>query len=237
MKNVDAYVSLNTPTTIAIWMWRATLLQLGASQADFSRPLDSFSDEDANFCLEYDSSLTGTGLIITYLAPANRRLCGQTEFPFFCGQDSSFQNVAELTPVAIGLASLAQQGVRHARIKLIGDSTTSLAWSKNEKFTGTLCTRTAVILMLIAVIYDFTIVDAIHIPGDDNSICDQLSRGYTTPSSLGFDPIDTLDLSRGSKLSMLLELCDPTLESPFSSENDFTDFWSRARSVVLSLSE
>lgn len=238
MKNLDAFIPLSTPTIIAIWIWRATLLQLGASQADFSRPLDSFSDEEANYCLEYDSSLSGTGLIISYLPPLiDRRLCGQTEFPFCCGHDSSFQNVAELAPVAVGLASLAQQGVRHARIRLIGDSKTSLAWSKTGKFTGSLCTRTAVILMLVTVIYDFTIVDAIHIPGDDNSVCDQLSRGYTTPSALGFPPPDTLDFSQDSKLFILLELCDPTLESPFVSESEFISFWTKARAVVLSLSE
>lgn len=238
MKNLDAFIPLSPPTIIAIWMWRATLLQLGASQADFSRPLDSFSDENANYCLEYDSCLSGTGLIISYLPPLiDRRLCGQTEFPFQCGQDSSFQNVAELTPVAIGLASLAQLGVRHARIRLIGDSTTSLAWSKSGKFTGSLCTRTAIILMLVAVIYDLTIVDAIHIPGDDNGLCDHLSRGYTNPSTLGFSPPDTLDFTQDSKLSILLELCDPTLESPFVSESEFIRFWTQARTVVLSLAE
>ena len=85
-KNLDAFTPLSPPTIIAIWMWCATLLQLGASQADFSRPLDSFSDENANYCLEYDSCLSGTGLIISYLPPLiDRRLCGQTEFPFRCG--------------------------------------------------------------------------------------------------------------------------------------------------------
>jgi len=42
--------------------------------------------------------------------------------------------------------------------------------------------------------------------------CDQLSRSYTTPSALGFTPLDTLDFSQDSKLFVLLELCDLTLE-------------------------
>ena len=40
-------------------------------------------------------------------------------------------------------------------------------------------------MMLTSVIYDFTIVEAVHIPGDENGVCDDLSRFRTSLSGLG----------------------------------------------------
>ena len=244
LKNIDAYILLEEPTIVAIWIWRATLLQLAANPELFARPLDSFSSDDAHFLIGYDSSLTGLGLIVSPLEtpppfPAAPLLtvphCGQSRFPFHCGVDSSYQNTAELCPAAMGLAYLAQRGIRHARVGLIGDSKTSLAWSLSGHFTGTLCTRTAVIMMLICTEYDLTIVEATHIPGDDNGVCDELSRFRTTPESLGYSPQQTIDFGESSPIAALLKLCDPTLPPPFVTEATFLEFWSDARRVVSSL--
>lgn len=246
LKNIDAYIRLDEPTIIAIWLWRATLLQLAAEPVLFSRPLDSFSSDAPQCLLEYDSCLTGSGLIVSslesgdptptqsFLLPGQPH-CGQFALPWACGGDSSFQNTAELCPAAIGLAVLAQLGVRHARVCLKGDSMTSLAWAQSEHFSGSLCTRTAVVMMLIAVEYDFTIVEAIHIPGDENGVCDDLSRFNTTPQLLGFTAQQTIDFSSATKLAALVKLCDPTLPSPFRTEQLFLEFWAEVKQLIVSL--
>ena len=246
LRNIDAFILLDEPTIITIWLWRAILLQLAAHPIVFSRPLDSFSAEDPHFEVEYDSCLSGQGLIIDpldveSLSPPVPLLvdphCGQSLLPWSCGTNSAYQNTAELCPAALGLAVLAQLGVRHARISLRGDSKTSLAWSKSGRFTGSLCTRTAVIMMLIAVEYDLTIVETTHIPGDENGVCDDLSRFRTTPALLGFSAQHTIDFVGNTTLAGLLKLCDPTSPSPFLSERTFLEFWSEARRLVVALAE
>jgi hypothetical protein len=89
--------------------------------------------------------------------------------------------------------------------------------------------------MLIAVEYDLTVVEAIHIPGDENGICDDLSRFSTTPQLLGFSAQHTIDFSGSTRLAALVKLCDPTLPSPFCTEQLFLEFWRDARQLVVSL--
>ena len=247
MRNLDAYILLDETTIVAIWMWRATLLHLAASPVSFSRPLDSFSSDAYHCLIEYDSCLSGVGLRdfpgdLSDLPPSvslvlERPLCGQIELPFQCGIDSAYQNTAEFTAPTMGLVALARRGCRHLRISLRGDSKTSLAWSKSGHFTGTLCTRAAIVMMLTSVEYDFTIVEAVHIPGDENGVCDDLSRFRTTPALLGYPAQDIIDFDGDHVMTALLRLCDPTLPSPFLSESSFLTFWNEARSLVESLQD
>jgi hypothetical protein len=92
-------------------------------------------------------------------------------------------------------------------------------------------------MMLIAVEYDLTIVRATHIPGDENGVCDDLSRFRTTPALLGFSAQHTIDFVGNTTLAGLLKLCDPTSPSPFISEKAFLEFWSEARRLVVALAE
>ena len=91
--------------------------------------------------------------------------------------------------------------------------------------------------MLIAVEYDLTIVETTHIPGDENGVCDDLSRFRTTPALLGFSAQHTIDFVGNTTLAGLLKLCDPTSPSPFLSERTFLEFWSEARRLVVALAE
>ena len=239
LRNLDSYVRLTVPTQIAIWIWRATLLELILKPASFCRPLDSFRTEDPHYLIEYDSSLEGTGLLIEPLPssvlvnPLTSTLCGQSRFPFSCSGDSSYQNTAELIPVALGCLELARRGIKHARIALRGDSRTSLAWSLAGNFTGGLCCRTSIVLTQLAVHFDLSIVSTEHIPGDENHTCDALSRFYTSPEILGYTIEHTIPSSDTSLTAELLKLCDPTLSSPFSSHDTFSVFWGEVREFIL----
>jgi len=238
LRNLDSYVRLTEPTQIAIWIWRATLLELILKPTSFCRPLDSFRTEDPHYLIEYDSSLEGTGLLIEPLPPCGvvgslpPTLCGQSRFPFSCSGDSSFQNTAELIPVAIGCLELARRGIKHARLALRGDSRTSLAWSLAGNFTGGLCCRTSIVLTQLAVHFDLSIVSAEHIPGDENHTCDALSRFRTSPEILGYSIENTVPSGDTSLTAELLRLCDPTLASPFSSHDTFSAFWGEVREFL-----
>lgn len=235
MRNLEAFIPLNFATRVSIWVWRATLLQLVLQGSDYSRPLDSFRMDDAQYLLGFDSSLEGTGLLLdplegkADLIRVPSTLCGQWLFPFNCHKDSSYQNTCELIPVALGCLALALRGVRHARLALKGDSTTALAWGTSGHFSGDLVTRTAVVLTVLSVQFDYTIVDAQHIPGVENIVCDALSRDTTTPAELGYSPSETISNLPGSPSMELLHLCDPTLPSPFTSETTFNEFWFQVR--------
>jgi hypothetical protein len=85
-------------------------------------------------------------------------------------------------------------------------------------------------MMLTSVEYDFTIVEAVHIPGEENGVCDDLSRFKTTPALLGYPAQDIIDFDGDHVMTALLRLCDPTLPSPFLSESSFLGFWNEARS-------
>ena len=91
-------------------------------------------------------------------------------------------------------------------------------------------------MMLTSVIYDFTIVEAVHIPGDENGVCDDLAIPiFTSPALLGYPARDTIDFNGDPAMTLLLRLCDPTLPSPFLSESSFLEFWVVVRDLVCSL--
>jgi hypothetical protein len=238
LKNLDAYISLTESTQVAVWIWRATLLHLVLHPTSFSRPLDSFRDDVPHYLIEYDSSLEGTGLLIEPLTNRDNphliptTLCGQACFPFDCAGDSSYQNTCELIPVVIGCVELATRGVRHARLALRGDSITSLAWSMNGHYTGSICARTAVVLSQITVHFDLTIVETHHIPGEENTTCDALSRMFTTPEELGYSASTIISAHSSSYMADLLLLCDPTSPTPFSSSTTFNEFWGLVQDFI-----
>lgn len=235
MRNLEAFIPLQFATRVSIWVWRAALLQLLLHGSDYSRPLDSFRTDIALYLLEFDSSLEGSGLLVFPLEDREepRRvpstLCGQWIFPFNCHKDSSFQNTCELIPVVLGCLALGLRGVRHTRLALRGDSTSALAWGATGRFSGDLVTRTAVVLTVLSVQFDYTIVDAQHIPGVENLVCDALSRDTTTPLELGYSPSEIISNHPDSPFMELLHLCDPTLPSPFASETTFNEFWRLVR--------
>lgn len=234
MRNLEAFIPLQFATRVSIWVWRAALLQLLLQESDYSRPLDSFRTDDAHYLLEFDSSLEGSGLLLYTLENRDdpiqlASLCGQWSFPFNCQRDSSYQNTCELIPVALGCLALGLRGIRHIRLALKGDSTTALAWGATGRFSGDLVTRTAVVLTILSVQFDYVIVDAQHIPGEENLVCDALSRNTTTPVELGYSPSEIISNLSGTPSMELLHLCDPTLPSPFTSETTFNDFWFQVR--------
>jgi hypothetical protein len=82
-------------------------------------------------------------------------------------------------------------------------------------------------------LFNIVVIDAVHIPGVDNVICDLLSRQKTTARALGIDYKLVTDISHTSALYSLLVLVDPTF---LNSEEDFCTFWRQAHLLLGQIS-
>jgi hypothetical protein len=184
------------------------------------------------FLVEYDASLTGIGLVISYYDPVTEWTVFQVaklELPFDLGDDSGFQNSVEFMAVVIGLAILASLGYASHSIIVKGDNTSSLAWSTTERFRPGPSRGCAVFFMAFATIADLVVDQGIHIPGERNIVCDGLSRDKHA-HEFGYDDELVFDLSMHPAVSTVLEACNPLLTA--DTEALFMQRWRLANSVA-----
>ena len=99
----------------------------------------------------------------------------------------------------------------------------ALSWAKDtHKLKSALNRRAYIFMMQLCFRKNIEITEIIHVKGEDNVVCDKLSRGASA-AELGWvgDIIEPGD----EWLEEILELCDPTL--PCDTEPLFTVYWSR----------
>jgi hypothetical protein len=105
---------------------------------EFSRPLLSLVWRPITYVIEYDASLTGIGHVLSKLEAdeVTKSLLKvvKVALPFYLGDDSGFQNSVEFIAVVLGVGCLGTEGVRGASIRVVGDNTSSLAWSVKSSF-------------------------------------------------------------------------------------------------------
>ena len=220
---------------VAVLIWRAALVLLHLYETEYSLPLEFFRVMILAYEVEYDASLTGLGFLLFSLRDGMRDQligCGEVVFPFDCKKESDYQNTCEFIGVLLGLLSLAQRGIRNVSLRLCGDSKTSLTWGQDGHFRGKLCLKAALVYILASMLFNIVVIDAVHIPGAENVICDLLSRQKTTAQSLGIDYRIVTDLSHTSALYSLLTLVDPTSPQLLNSEEDFCTFWRQAHLLL-----
>jgi hypothetical protein len=229
MQNRFAFKSLKSMgARIAVWMWRAMLCLLHLNEATFGRTLDSFRPRPAEVMVEFDASLSGFGLVISDMREGRLLGCGSALFPFHLGEQSRWQNSAEFIAIVIAIISLVQLGYSNVGIKVRGDNVSSMKWGKEEHFTSVLCFSAALVFILLSVAFNISIVETEHVPGEENVICDAMSRGYR-PEDLGVSRDETLNLeSKAVKLG--LALCDPTKE--IESQDAFMDLWHSTQDLI-----
>ena len=97
---------------------------------------------------------------------------GRLFSPFDCNKESDYQNTCEFIGVLLGPLSLAQRGIRKVSLRLCGDSKTSLTWGLDGHFREKLCLKTALVYILASMLFNIVVIDAVHIPGAENVICD-----------------------------------------------------------------
>jgi hypothetical protein len=213
MQNMEATMEWKGDARVAVLIWRAALVLLHLYESEYSLPIEFFRVMILAFEVEFDASLTGLGFLLFSLCDGVRDKlmgCGEVVFPFDCKKESDYQNTCEFIDVLLGLLSLAQRGIRNVSLRLSGDSKTSLTWGLDGHFRGKLCLKAALVYILASMLFNIVVIDAVHIPGVNNVICDMLSRQKITAQALGIDYSLVTDLSHTSALYSLLVLVDPT---------------------------
>jgi len=217
---------------LSLWMWRVMLCLLHLDEATFGRPLDSFREREADVLVEFDASLSGVGVVLSDLRDNRLLGCGGVSFPFHL-EESKWQNTAEFVAIIVAIISLVQLGFKGVGIKLKGDSMSALKWGAEERFTSCLCFCAALVFVLLSVAFDIHVVAREHVPGEENIICDALSRGYR-PGDLGVAADDTLDL-QSEAMREGLRLCDPTRE--ITNEGGFMELWRGVQHLLKTLND
>jgi hypothetical protein len=196
-----------------IQMWRAFLNLIVFDEQKFARPIESFRPAAASIRIEYDASLTGLGFIISQkIHDEWHTLCYMgSEMPFNVNKDSSFQNTCEFIAIVAALFALSQRGFSHFSYDLIGDSMSSLKWTRSG-FTKSVIARSAAIGMsLISIKIDSMLANAEHIAGKLNVSCDNLSRNVPVDSLLLAPALEIVGEEK-RLITEFVHLCDPTVD-------------------------
>lgn len=216
---------------VAVWMWRVMLCLLRLNENTFARTFDSFRPRAAEVLVEFDASLEGVGLVITDLRTGETVGLDGVVFPYSLHGQSRFQNSSEFVAVTLGCVCLVRAGYRGVGITLRGDNMSSLSWGSSEHFSSRLCMSAVLFFMLLTTTFDLRVVSAQHVPGDENVVCDLLSRGYR-PGDMGVPIGLGLDL-RADIIQETMILCDPSIE--IQSEEAFLRLWVGVRGVLQRL--
>lgn len=205
---------------LAVWMWRIALCLLNLEETTYARSLSSFRTCKSDTTIKYDASLTGIGIIVSIRDRLS--VAGKFDFSFQLHTQSKYQNSVEFIAVVAAVLYLVQQKMRGCRLRLIGDSKSSLKWGHTERFKGVLGQKAAIVFILLGIHFDIEVVESEHIAGSLNVVCDKLSRGVS-PSALGFET--NRQVSWPTEETDILNSLDPT--DPIESEFQLTQFWKR----------
>jgi hypothetical protein len=197
-----------------VQMWRAFLCLLAFDERNYARSIESFRVQVPLFRIEYDASLTGLGIVISKRGGMQQdwtlvQYLGM-QFPFTINGDSSYQNTCEFLAMCAGVFAIWLSGEQHFTYELIGDSMSSLKWSRSAYTKSCLARNSSIGLSLIAIKADAWLNWTTHIPGKQNIICDGLSRDCNfSHESL---PVQCkVDVRHVHKIMDFLLLCDPTV--------------------------
>ena len=237
-------VDWSPEAVLAIDLWRAALVALRLDPDSFARPILTVGTRPAEYMLEYDACLTGIGFVISTLTPDGERcetVCAAmiplTDFNL--QGESTYQNTCEFLAVVAGLAVLAERGVSHSAVHIVGDNRSSLSWCEYQCFHSTLSRAASMSFMAITTICDIRIAGATHVRGIRNIIPDRLSRAFepgvdpvAVYEELGFQPEVRLDYANSPRLHALVSACNPTL-SMTDTAHGFFERWGVISDLVM----
>jgi hypothetical protein len=207
-KNSEAL--LLAPVVWAIRLWQLHLAVMHLRGAVYCIGLESFRPRRPVLFVEFDASLSGVGVVLSEVSDEGLRTLRVValRFPFELGEDSSYQNTAEFLCLVVAFVLVARMGRGSSAIGIRGDSASALSWASRERFRAGRALRATIVYVALGSRYDMAVNEAEHIAGEENGVCDRLSRG-TAPRELGFGP--NVELAEGDRLAVLaaLELCNP----------------------------
>ena len=234
-----------TETVVAIQCWRAMLCLVRHRETEFTRTIASFAASTPTIVAEFDSSLSGAGLIWYHREHGTEVALGVSavnlEFLAF-GVDSSNQNLAEFIGAILAVIGQIVMGLSGRSLALRGDSMTALTWAITERPRGSIVCNASMVWTLLCVATDINVTEMTHIAGKDNSNCDRLSRREkdepNTPveqmaNEMGIGTTTVLQLDSQETVMDILSMCDPRIL--LTSESDFIAFWQKTRSAIYNL--
>ena len=246
IRNRRVSVPLSSQARLTVHLWRAMLCLTALDPVRFARPFATFVDLPARFIVEFDASLCGVGFRLSkrVSGAADTVVCmgagsvslASMEF----GQDASYQNTAEFIAVVVSLVVLVKE-VKRGRpisVELRGDSITALRWAEQASFRSSLVGNAAVLFVLLLVRCDVQIADTFHVPGEDNVVCDTLSRPDLSGRMRTVREVlpgvrDLCDPERRKVIAEALRVCDPRVDH--LDPTAFESFWTAAGRLVASL--
>ena len=234
-----------TETIVAIQCWRAMLRLVRHRETEFTRTIVSFAASTPAVVVEFDSSLSGAGLIWYRREHGAEVAVGVSavnlEFLAF-GVDSSNQNLAEFIGAILAVIGQIIMGLSGCSLALRGDSVTALTWAITERPRGSIVSNASMVWTLLCVATDIDVTEMIHIAGKDNSNCDRLSRRQKyepdTPieqmaEEMGIGGTTVMEFDSQEAVMGILRMCDPRVV--LASEADFIAFWTKTRSAINNL--
>jgi hypothetical protein len=186
---------------------------LAFDENNYARTIESFRVQVPLFKIEYDASLTGLGVVISRRSGIEQewtivQYLGLA-FPFTVNGDSSYQNTCEFLAIIIGVYVIWLMGEQHFVYELVGDSMSSLKWSRAEYTKSCIARNASIGLSLLAIKADAWLNGTTHIAGKQNIVCDGLSRNsnfvhVTLPIQLKVSEVHI------TRIRNFLLICDPT---------------------------
>jgi hypothetical protein len=125
--------------------------------------------------IEFDASLNGGGILWFEKCPDGSERClGTAAVNFSSLKFGSFQNATEFITAVLGLVVARRLG--------LGDSKTALSWLKTKRFKSDIALNTTIILTWVCVKFNLVIGSVTHLPKEENTSADFLSRDGTRES-------------------------------------------------------
>ena len=236
---VHASFLLSAEARVAIQCWKAMLFLVRHDEVQFTRRLDSFSLPVATIVAEFDSSLSGAGLLWYDRSDGTEVLRGVSavdlRFQEF-RDDSSYENLAEFLGAILAVVGYIKLGHRGRTLALRGDSVTALT----ERTRGYNVTKASMVWTLLCIAAEVDIKEITHISGKENYRCDALSRLVETGQSvekqageMGISGARIIDAQEDPDVRALVKQCDPRII--LNSDEEFLEFWCTTRTIVDSL--
>jgi hypothetical protein len=197
---------------IDLWIKHLILVELDVRS--FGRSFDSFSLYIPDLILEFDASLEGFGIAL-FDVNTNKLWYGLSFFVknlYNLNGQSKHQNSMEFIAVVVGLfwISLLNLGKKHFVLR--GDSIVALCWARKENFRSGFCSKAVLCFSQLLHIRKYTIVDALHIKGSDNGLCDSFSRGIQVNHGLDDQHFYSLmNNNIPNKVIDLINFCNPAV--------------------------
>lgn len=239
-----ALFHFSAEAVIAIQCWRAMLCLVRFRETEFTRSIVSFAPATPVLVAEFDSSLSGAGIIWFTRTDGVEvaRGVSAVDLSFLgFGVDSSNQNLAEYIGAILAVIGQVMLGCHGTSIALRGDSVTALTWTMTERPRGVRVTNASMVWTLLCIAAGVEVKEVTHIAGEDNDKCDRLSRRWDLgrrptmtvaeeASEMGLGRAEILEMESDSTIRGIIELCDPRTD--LNSETEFIMFWLKARSAI-----